>query len=75
VWIDSPRFDELSQIFRDKFVQQYQQNPIRRALTAPSAGGSLSGLKDRRIPMVRELQIMAVGLVFLFLGAIVVGVF
>jgi hypothetical protein len=25
--------------------------------------------------MVRELQIMAVGLVFLFLGAIVVGVF
>lgn len=27
------------------------------------------------IPMVRELQIMTVGLVFLFLGAIVFGVF
>jgi hypothetical protein len=25
--------------------------------------------------MVRELQIMAVGLVFLFLGAIVIGIF
>ena len=35
----------------------------------------LERLKDRRIPMVRELQIMTVGLVFLFLGAIVVGVF
>jgi hypothetical protein len=31
-------------------------------------------LKDRRGSMVREFQIMTVGLVFLFLGAIVVGV-
>jgi hypothetical protein len=31
--------------------------------------------EDWRRVMVRELQIMTVGLVFLFLGAIVVGVF
>ena len=31
--------------------------------------------QDRRKSMVRELQIMTVGLVFLFLGAIVFGVF
>jgi len=44
-------------------------------LTGARGRMSLTRLKDRRISMVRELQIMAVGLVFLFLGAIVVGVF
>jgi hypothetical protein len=44
-------------------------------LTVVRGRTRLARLKDRRIPMVRELQIMTVGLVFLFLGAIVVGVF
>jgi len=44
-------------------------------LTAASDRERLVRLKDRRTSMVRELQIMTVGLVFLFLGAIVVGVF
>jgi len=30
---------------------------------------------ERKVPMVRELQFLSVGFVFVFLGAIVLGVF
>jgi hypothetical protein len=56
-------------------LAQILQKPIRARLTAATDRERLVRLKDRRISMVRELQIMTVGLVFLFLGAIVVGVF
>lgn len=35
----------------------------------------LSSLEQREISMVRELQLLTVGLVFAFLGAIVMGIF
>jgi hypothetical protein len=44
-------------------------------LTIRGTAANVRRLEDWRLPMVRELQIMTVGLVFLFLGAIVVGVF
>ena len=56
-------------------LAQILQMPIRERLTAATDRERLVRLKDRRTSMVRELQIMTVGLVFLFLGAIVVGVF
>jgi len=43
-------------------------------LTAPAAAATLAASRMEG-SMVRDLQIMTVGLVFLFLGAIVVGVF
>ena len=53
----------------------FPKDPVHCGLTLISCRTRVARLKDRRIPMVRELQIMTVGLVFLFMGAIVVGVF
>jgi len=44
-------------------------------LTTAEAAARLARSKGQEGSMVRDLQIMTVGLVFLFLGAIVVGVF
>jgi hypothetical protein len=52
-----------------------QRIPSRYVLTAAQAAATLASSKGQEGSMVRDLQIMTVGLVFLFLGAIVVGVF
>jgi hypothetical protein len=43
-------------------------------LGTAAASGTVQAL-ERRASMAREFQILAVGFVFVFLGAIVVGIF
>ena len=74
MWIERVLMTNCHKYFRSG-LRQILQKPIRTQLTAASDRERLVRLKDRRTSMVRELQIMTVGLVFLFLGAIVVGVF
>jgi hypothetical protein len=67
--------DELSQIFCSRFAEPKQGKLSRLRLTTRKTPTKVRILRIGGAYMVRELQIMTVGLVFLFLGAIVVGVF
>ncbi|HEY4940057.1 MAG TPA: hypothetical protein VII56_01410 [Rhizomicrobium sp.] len=50
-------------------------SPDSGRVDRPRGGGECGASRGQEGFMVRDLQIMLVGLVFLFLGAIVVGVF
>jgi len=67
----------LSQIFLKAIRERNQRRPIRGRLTGHGEAEKTCGVSGLEASMVRELHIniVTVGLVFLFLGAIVVGVF
>jgi hypothetical protein len=66
--------NSLSQKISASFPEWIQGTPFRARLTRACATGNFAPSLRGSTTMTREIHIVSVGLVFLFLGAFVIGV-